>query len=200
MGPVILTVTFVGNMAVHVTDGQASILTDFPYESGYSGYMPWQRALVPGGPKPLCVVTHSHRDHFERGLAGTYCGQLLGPADVTKGFGGEVVPISAVLGRDGLTIRPIRTPHAGLEHYSYRVSWHGRDLYFTGDTDDPSALLDQKGLDVAFVSPWLLDRVLKQGKRVEAKQVVVYHHEPGIRQSPYAGAKVPAQGERWTLP
>lgn len=36
MGPVIVTVTFVGNMAVHVTDGQASILSDFPYESGYS--------------------------------------------------------------------------------------------------------------------------------------------------------------------
>jgi L-ascorbate metabolism protein UlaG (beta-lactamase superfamily) len=99
-----------------------------------------------------------------------------------------------------LAIRPIRTPHAGLEHYSYRVSWHGRDLYFTGDTDDSSALLDQKGLDVAFVSPWLLDSVLKRGKRVDAKQVVVYHHEPGIRQSPYAGAKVPTQGERWTLP
>jgi L-ascorbate metabolism protein UlaG (beta-lactamase superfamily) len=200
MAPAVLTITFVGNMAVHLSDGQAAILTDFPYESGYSGYMQWQKAQVPGGPRPLCVITHSHRDHFRRDLAGEYCGALLGPADATKGFGGDVLPISDAVASRGATIRPIRTDHAGLEHYSYRLSWHGRDFYFTGDTDDTSALLAQKDLDVAFVSPWLLDAVRKAGKRVDAKRVVVYHHEAGTKDSPYPGARVPAQGEKWSLP
>ena len=196
-----LTVTFVGNMAVHVTDGKSSFLTDFPYESGAFGYMDWQERLVPeDGPKALCIVTHAHRDHFEPDPASEYCARLLGPADATAGWGGDVLPISDVVRLDGLAIRPIRTPHAGLEHYSYRVSWHGRELYFTGDTEDPSALLGQKGLDVAFVSPWLLDSVIEKEKRVDARQVVVYHHRPGTTDSPYPGANVPTQGESWVIP
>lgn len=31
-----LRFTFVGNMAFHVTDGERVLLSDFPYESGYS--------------------------------------------------------------------------------------------------------------------------------------------------------------------
>jgi L-ascorbate metabolism protein UlaG (beta-lactamase superfamily) len=187
-------------MAVHVTDGKSSVLTDFPYESGAFGYMEWQERLVPDGPKPLCIVTHAHRDHFAPDVAGQYCARLLGPRDATKGWAGEVLAMSELVGRDGLAIRPIRTPHAGLEHYSYRVSWHGRELYFSGDTEDPSALLEQKGLDVAFVSPWLLDSVLKRQKRVDARRVVVYHHRPGTTESAYPGAEVPTQGESWSVP
>ena len=56
------------------------------------------------------------------------------------------------------------------------MSWRGQELYFTGDTEEPAALLDQEGLDVAFVSPWLLDAVLGRGERVNARQVIVYHH------------------------
>ena len=42
---------------------------------------------------------------------------------------------------DLVTIRPLATPHARLEHYSYVVEWNGQRLYFTGDTEDTAALL-----------------------------------------------------------
>ena len=31
-----LTATFIGNEAWHITDGEYTLLTDFPYQSGYS--------------------------------------------------------------------------------------------------------------------------------------------------------------------
>ncbi|HET8647211.1 MAG TPA: hypothetical protein VFO85_17070, partial [Vicinamibacteria bacterium] len=54
--PAPLTATFIGNMAVHITDGRVALVTDFPYEGGYSGYMRWSAAMVPQGPRPLCLI------------------------------------------------------------------------------------------------------------------------------------------------
>ena len=77
---------------------------------------------------------------------------------------------------EGITFRPLATPHASLEHYSYVVEWRGLRLYFTGDTEDTASLLAARELDVAFVSPWLLRTVQKQGRRIDARHIVVYHH------------------------
>ena len=96
---------------------------------------------------------------------------------------------------EGIVIRPLATPHAGLEHYSYLVEWNGLRLYFTGDTEDTSALLAARNLDAAFVSPWLLDAVRKQGARIDARQVIVYHHRDGDTPPPVQGRRVPKQGE-----
>jgi L-ascorbate metabolism protein UlaG (beta-lactamase superfamily) len=96
---------------------------------------------------------------------------------------------------EGVTIRPLATPHARLEHYSYVVEWNGRRLYFTGDTEDTTALLAAKGLEVAFVSPWLLRAVQKAGKRIDARTVVVYHHQDGETVPAFQDRVVPAQGQ-----
>ena len=72
-----LSATVIGNMAFHITDGTAALITDFPYESGAFGYMKWSRDHVPVGQGPLCLVTHSHRDHFLPRLASEFCGIVL---------------------------------------------------------------------------------------------------------------------------
>lgn len=77
-----------------------------------------------------------------------------------------------------------------------REGKHGRRLYFSGDTESPAHLIVLRELDVAFVSPWLYRAVLKAGGRVDARRVVIYHHEsteavPECRQ----GCHVPRQGE-----
>ena len=46
-GPGALTATFIGNEAWHITDGEYAVMTDFPYESGYSRYMTWDSSGVP---------------------------------------------------------------------------------------------------------------------------------------------------------
>jgi L-ascorbate metabolism protein UlaG (beta-lactamase superfamily) len=95
-----------------------------------------------------------------------------------------------------LRIDAIETPHANIGHYSYVVEWHGRRLYFSGDTESPDHLIALKGLDVAFVSPWLYRAVLKTGARVDAKRVIIYHHMPGEAVPDcQAGCYLPKQGE-----
>jgi L-ascorbate metabolism protein UlaG (beta-lactamase superfamily) len=190
-----LKATFIGNMAVYVTDGRVALVTDFPYESGYSGYMRWSGDPLPKGPSPLCVITHSHRDHFLPALARQTCARVLGPRDVEASARVVALGMEPEVRWEGITIRPLATPHAGLEHYSYLVEWNGARLYFTGDTEDTSALLSARGLDAAFVSPWLLDAVRKQGARIDARQVIVYHHRDGDTPPPVQGRLVPAQGQ-----
>jgi L-ascorbate metabolism protein UlaG (beta-lactamase superfamily) len=193
---VALQATFIGNMAVHLTDGKVALLTDFPYESGAFGYMAWSREAVPAGPRPLCLFTHSHKDHFSAALVREHCGSVLGPADVAKAAAGAAaLEMKPEVRWEGLVIRPLATPHAGLEHYSYLVEWQGRRLYFTGDTEDLAALLAARDLDAAFVSPWLLDAAAKEGARVDARQVVVYHHRADQSVPPAEGRTVPRQGQ-----
>jgi L-ascorbate metabolism protein UlaG (beta-lactamase superfamily) len=175
-----LNATFIGNMAFHLTDGKVALLTDFPYESGAFGYMTWSREAVPKGPLPLCLITHSHSDHFAPALAKDFCGAVLGPRDVGEVAAGvKALELKPEVRWEGLVIRPIESHHGALEHYSYIVEWGGRRLFFSGDTDQPDTLLAARGLDVAFVSPWLLATVDKRGAGVDARQVVVCHHRAG---------------------
>jgi L-ascorbate metabolism protein UlaG (beta-lactamase superfamily) len=190
-----LRVTFIGNMGMHFTDGRVAVLTDFPYESGAFGYMTWTPDAVPTGPSPLCVISHAHADHFEASLAREYCGSILGPKDVARVEGLKVVELSPELQWEGITIRPIPTPHADIEHYSFLIEWGGLRLYLTGDTEDLSELVAARDLDVAFVSPWLLASVSAKGQRIDARQVIVYHHGAGEKVVEAQERVVPAQGQ-----
>ena len=201
--PAELRATFIGNMGVHLTDGKVAVLTDLPYKSGAFGYMEWSKAAVPKGSAPLCVFTHSHDDHFDPSLVADLCKAVLGPKDVEKAAGAIALDTKLELAPqiewEGVTIRPIATPHAGLEHYSYLLEWGGTRLYFTGDTDDTKALLAAKDLDVAFVSPWLLAAVKAKKQRIDAHQVVVYHHRVGEIVAEHQDRIVPTQGQVLTL-
>jgi L-ascorbate metabolism protein UlaG (beta-lactamase superfamily) len=192
--------TFIGNMGVHLSDGTRSLLVDFPYRSGAFGYMEWPPEAVPQGVAGLCLFTHSHADHFEAALASRYCERVLGPRDAVRASGVSALEMSDEVRWNAVVIRPLRTPHAGLEHYSYVVEWGGARLYFTGDTEDPSTLLAQRGLDGAFVSPWLLGSVREQGARIDARQVIVYHHRGGEVVPEDPPRIVPRQGELLSFP
>jgi L-ascorbate metabolism protein UlaG (beta-lactamase superfamily) len=77
--PAALEATFIGNMAFHVTDGRATLLSDFPYRSGYSGYMTYRMEDVPPLRDALCLITHGHPDHFEPALAVRLDVRLIAP-------------------------------------------------------------------------------------------------------------------------
>lgn len=187
---------FIGNMAVQLTDGRVTLRTDFPYEPGAFGYMSWTDALVPAPVgEVLCLVTHSHRDHFLPAQAARYCTKLVGPADVRAALEERALGLTSPVAFGPLAITPLRTPHGPLEHYSYLVEWDGLRLYFSGDTEDTSVLLRQRGLDVAFVSPWLLRSVASQGSRIDARRLIVYHHQQGELVPELHGRELPRQGE-----
>ena len=72
-------------------------------------------------------------------------------------------------------------------------------MYFTGDTEDTGALLNAKKLDVAFISPWLSRKLLKDGTGVDAKKIVIYHHAEGEEVPVPKNGVVPKQGETYRI-
>lgn len=194
-----LTATFIGNEAWHITDGEYTLMTDFPYQSGYSRYMTWEWSGVPPIKDPaklLLVTTHQHRDHFAAELVSRLNpGGMIGPATVRAAAPPKGIEPTGDARFGPIRVEAIKTPHANLEHYSYVIEWHGVRIYLPGDTEEATSLVDAKGLDVAFVTPWML-RVAERGKsKIDARRVIVVHHEAGENVAPYQGSTVPRQGE-----
>jgi L-ascorbate metabolism protein UlaG (beta-lactamase superfamily) len=191
-------------MAFAISDGTTTLFTDFPYESGYSGYMEYDwREIRSVTPQSLALITHRHRDHWDEALFEKTTWKVIGPKDALGGIPSSrivrslpVTPVRTTLTFDSLMIEALPTPHGTLGHYSYLVTWHGRRLYFTGDTDDDGQLLDMTNIDVAFVSPWLYQRTLKRGRGIDARRIVIYHHTARETVPSCTGpCSVPKQGE-----
>lgn len=198
-----LIATFIGNEAWHITDGEYAVMTDFPYESGYSRYMTWRPSDVPKFPDPgklLIVTTHQHRDHFAAELMpGLNPGGVVGPATVRAAAGRAGLQPAADTRFGPIRVQAISTPHAGLEHYSHVISWNGVRIYLPGDTEETNSLIEARSLDVAFVTPWMLRTAERQGARIDARRVIVVHHEAGETVRPYQGSMVPSQGQVFAL-
>ncbi len=198
-----LEARFIGQMAVAITDGSATVITDFPYQIGYADGPPYAETEIrPYSMPTLALITHKHLDHWEPQLFGRTNWKVLGPADATRPVAADrVLPLSRRVTFGAAEIEPLETPHARIGHYSYIVTWHGRRLYFSGDTDSIDSLAAARNLDVAFVSPWLHQALVKSGGRIDAKRVVIYHHRAG-QQVPgcAAGCLAPRQGETIQIP
>jgi L-ascorbate metabolism protein UlaG (beta-lactamase superfamily) len=201
--PLQLQARFIGQMAFSITDGSTTVISDFPYQIGYAGAPPFAPKELQGGtPSTLALITHKHADHWEPSLFAKTSWKVAGPKEVTAGLAAERVVALAGPAKFGpVLIEPIERPHAGVGHYSYIVTWLGKRLYFSGDTEETRSVLSAKNLDAAFVSPWLYNYVLKQSARIDAKRVVIYHHEAGQQIPGCAeGCIVPRQGETITIP
>ncbi len=194
-----LTATFIGNEAWHITDGEYTLMTDFPYQSGYSRYMTWEWSGVPQIKDPvklLLVTTHQHRDHFAAELVSRLNpAGVIGPATVRAAAPTKGIPPAADARFGPIRVQAISTPHASLEHYSYVIEWHGVRIYLPGDTEEARSLIEAKNLDVAFVTPWMLRAAERAGARIDARRVIVVHHEASQKVAPYQGSTVPRQGE-----
>ena len=79
--PAPLTLTFIGNEAVQITDGSTTLVSDFPYRSGYAGYMTYDFGTVAPPGKVLCLITHRHPDHFEPSLLARTSWQVMAPGE-----------------------------------------------------------------------------------------------------------------------
>ena len=195
-----LELRFIGNMAYAISDGKTTLYTDFPYQSGYADYMTYDFEAVPKTAGSLCLITHGHLDHFDPSLFPRMDCALIAPADVVaKAKTDRAIPLAPLMTYRDIQIEAVETPHAGIGHSSYLVTWHGLRLYFTGDTESTDRLLAMKNLDAAFVSPWLLAAVAKQKARIDAKQVIVYHQASNETVPDIQKRRLPRQGETFTL-
>lgn len=190
---------FIGNMAFRITDGQTTLLSDFPYESGAFGYMEYEMEEVGPIVDGVSLITHEHRDHWDAGLFRDMNLRVIAHPDIVRGLpANQIIPWSERITYKDIVVEPVRTAHTDA-HSSYRVTWHGRRLYFTGDTTSTEELLAQENLDVAFVSPWLLETLAAGGRRVDTELLVVYHHVEGQPVERIQNMLQPRQGQRFQI-
>jgi L-ascorbate metabolism protein UlaG (beta-lactamase superfamily) len=195
--PAQLSARFIGNMSFAITDGTTTVMTDFPYQSGYSGYMTYPASEIRSDTaQTISLITHRHADHWESALFARTNWKVIGPRDVVSSVAADRRLDPGEIVKGVLRVEPVATPHAGIGHDSYLVTWHGRRLWFTGDTESLDALTTTKNLDVAFVSPWLWASALKRGLTIDAKRIVIYHHPAGETVAQCTGrCTVPRQGD-----
>jgi L-ascorbate metabolism protein UlaG (beta-lactamase superfamily) len=192
-----LQARFIGQMAFSITDGSTTLITDFPYQIGYAGAPVFDDRELQPSEQTLALITHRHRDHWEPTLFARTNWKVLAPAEAAERIKStRVVPMARRVSFGPIDIDTIKTPHHDLEHYSYIVSWHGKRLYFSGDTESPDSLLAARELDVAFVSPWQYQAAKRRGASLDAKHVVIYHHAAGQHVEGCDGScRVPKQGD-----
>jgi len=177
-----ISAKFIGNEAFQITDGDFILLTDFPYQSGVYGYMEYDfnfSATLEAGKagKVLALITHRHPDHFDPLLFTEQNWKIIGPEEVTVQLErNKVIKLGETIAYGPLKVIPKRSQHANTEHFSYLVEWHGKKLYFTGDTEALSTLKGLPELDALFITPWFHRKAKMNGMLPEAKKIIIYHH------------------------
>jgi L-ascorbate metabolism protein UlaG (beta-lactamase superfamily) len=173
-----ISIRFIGNAAFELTDGEAVILVDFPYQPGYSGYMTFDRSELHERRPSLCVFTHRHRDHFAaESIAAVGC-TVAGPNDLLAALP-EAVRAGAgpVWKFAGAEVRCIPTEHVG-DHCSQLLAWHGQRLYFAGDVEELSGLdRVEGGLDMVFLPAWLASKASEVRAKRPGVRIVIQHHQ-----------------------
>lgn len=187
---------FIGNSAFELSDGTSTILLDFPYESGAFGYMSFAPAEVHRRVNALCLFTHRHADHFDPESVPDIGCTVAGPAAVSESLRAGAGPVWHF---GGARIQCIPTAHGNVEHCSYLISWHGADIFVSGDIDNLEGL-DQveEQVDVALLPSWLVSAV-GSGSAASQTRVVIHHHAPGEDVRGCPGCVVPSQGDTFTV-
>jgi len=172
-----LTIRFIGNCGLHITDGTTNLYSDFPYKSGAYNYMEFDDSEVENIEKnSIFLFTHKHADHFSgknmrrtlknkggRKFTPRKSNKLLALAEETPDFDVQV----------------FKTRHLfSLAHKSYLITWHGVKLYFSGDTEHAETIGEMKGLDMAFIPLWILNDSKRKGIEINAEKIGIYHLYP----------------------
>ena len=197
----VLTATFIGNEAFAITDGTVTLVSDFPYQSGYSLYMEYDPAALEIEGEVVALITHRHADHFDPGLFRATDWWIVAPREITDGISkSRVIPMSDQVEFLGIRMERVPTPHSTTEHFSYLVTWHGRSMYFFGDTETADEFLALgKDVDVVFMTPWVLRPLALDGIDIPAKQIIIYHQQVGEPLPQCDKCRALKQGESFTL-
>lgn len=200
---------FIGNAGFELTDGASTILVDFPYQSGAFDYMTFPRDELRARPGALCLFTHQHADHFDAAAARAVGCTVAGPGAVQA-----AVPDSVRAGAGpvwefaGARIECLSTPHAGIEHCSYLLRWHGVTIFISGDADDIGVLNHlSEAPDAIFLPYWMFDRpgsfvpTLNRLEEVTPRSQVIINHHPSNAEgiATCERCRLPRQGEEFRI-
>jgi hypothetical protein len=169
----VINVKFIGNCGLYLTDGTSNIYIDFPYKSGAHHYMEYDKSEIDSiRENPVFIFTHKHSDH--------YSGKLLRKLNA-KSYGPWNIPDLEQLTDSAahFSIQAFETDHRfSFHHCSYLITWHGKKLFFSGDTETAETIATLTGMDWAFVPAWLIMDLQKKNIKADAKMFALYHIGP----------------------
>ena len=175
-----IKVRFIGNCGLHLSDGDINLYVDFPYKSGAFNYMEYDKAELDSiKENSIFLFTHKHPDHYSiknmRKTLRKKKGKKYGKWNLKK-----IRKLSE--STPGFNIDVIETEHSySFKHYSYLFTWHGKRIYFYGDTETADIALKQKNLDWAFVPYWTAIEMNKREVEMDTKMLGVYHFYPTMK-------------------
>lgn len=170
-----ITIRFLGNCGLHITDGETNIYTDFPYKSGAFNYMEYDLKEIDNlKDNAYYIFTHKHADHYYRGqinkIMKTKNGKKYGNWNIA-----ELEDLEQEISK--FTIQAIPTKHAfSINHYSYLIEWHGKKIFISGDTESAMTISEIKDIDWAFVPAWIIkDAFITNDYEIDTKMFGIYH-------------------------
>ena len=172
-----IKIRYIGNCGLHISDGVNHIYTDFPYKSGAHNYIEYDNSEIDNlKENSFYIFTHKHSDHYSNKLLKralkTKNGKAFGPWNISELEKlGDSIP--------GFEITTYKTKHLfSLRHYSYLITWHGKRIFLSGDTESADTILDIKEMDWAFVPAWLVAEIVDSGRDFNTKKIGIYHIGP----------------------
>ncbi len=175
-----ISIRFIGNCGLYMTDGSSNIYIDFPYKSGAHNYMEYNLSELDSVKNnPIFIYTHKHSDHYSgrlvKKLAKKLGGKIYSPWNIK-----ELLELNNKL--EDFTIVAFKTKHRlSINHYSYLITWHNKKIFISGDTEHAETLASLKDIDWAFIPVWLLTNANKKGIKLKdvSKMFAIYHIGPG---------------------
>jgi L-ascorbate metabolism protein UlaG (beta-lactamase superfamily) len=168
-----ITIKFIGNCGLYMTDGALNVYFDFPYKSGAYHYMKYDKAELDSVKNDaIFIFTHRHADHYSKKLLKKLDAKAYGPWNESK--------LSALnTSLKGFSVQSFRTKHRfSLKHDSYLITWHNKKIFISGDTENADTIGKVSGIDWAFVPYWILLDAQKKKMKIDAKMFAIYHLYP----------------------
>lgn len=175
-----ITIEFLGNCGLYITDGKTNIYTDFPYRSGAYNYMEYESASIDSiKENSIFIFTHKHADHYSKKIL----------KRIMKEKGGQKYGVSNISDLEKLEnliedfeIKAFKTKHSffgiPFRHYSYLIVWKGKKIFLSGDTTNPDTIGEIKNMDWAFVPYWLYVNAADQKVEIDTEMLGIYHLYP----------------------
>lgn len=172
-----IKIRFIGNCGLHLTDGKSNLYVDFPYKSGAFGYMKYNSSEIDSvSENAIFIFTHKHPDHYSkkmiRQVKGKHKGKVFGNGKAKK-----YQKLNASV--DDFKIEIFKTKHRfSFKHHSYLITWHGKRIFFSGDTETSETIATIKDIDWAFVPGWIIMDAKEKNITIDAKKIGLYHLYP----------------------
>ncbi len=182
-----IKIKFIGNCGLYMSDGTTNMYTDFPYKSGAHNYMKFDNAELDSiKENSVFIFTHKHADHYSakniKKVIKEKNGQKYGSWNIEELESlGESIP--------NFSIQAFKTSHKfSLNHYSYLITWHGKKIFLSGDTESAETISTIKNMDWAFIPYWILIDAKENNIEIDTKMYGIYH---------LATVQIPSAKKNW---